>query len=138
MKREDFMARVHELAELLGGRLYTLVAKQSEAVRATALHEAKERMLAELGDDQVAPERRGSKKRKQQRCSKCQSTEHNARRCDAEVEEVEAEAPDDDEDKPAIASPPTTSAGADRFARLEEASARRGAAGRLDARGRPT
>lgn len=131
MNREHFMAQVRELADQLGDRLYALVAKQGNAIRESALRDARDRLRAELGGEQVEVERprrtqRADRKvRKQQRCSKCQSTEHNARRCDKEPED-EAEADEETPTPEVSVEPPPTTGGADRFARIEaQASARR-------------
>lgn len=48
MKRESFLAAVHELAEQLGRQLFAIVQKQSERARAQALELAKDQLRAEL------------------------------------------------------------------------------------------
>lgn len=56
MNRAAFMARVHELAEQLGGRLYRIVSKQGELVRAQALRHAKSQLRASMEGTDAAPD----------------------------------------------------------------------------------
>lgn len=94
MTRAAFLAAVHELAARLGNELYDLVEEESERVRNAALEIA----LGQLGTTPAPRTRRARKARmtstgetsadatprprKQQRCSRCDSTDHNVRRCD--------------------------------------------------------
>jgi len=137
VNRTSFLAAVHELAEQLGSRLYALVEKQSERARAAALEIAKGKLRAELQpDDKAAPVETAPppRKRRQQRCSKCQSTEHNARGCDENADdESRAEAA---AQAPVVVTPPLTEARPLRQHRIRRCDSSRGASTNLHRAGR--
>jgi len=118
--RADFLAAVRELADQLADELYDLVERRSEVVRAAALEVAATRLRADLGIEDREQKPRSSK-RAAVTCKRCGEVGHNAANA-RHRDEVEADEVETDE---AVDTPREVVPNGDRFARIEQARARR-------------
>lgn len=124
LKRKEFLAAVHELAEQLGSRLYDLVQGESDRLRAAALEVATAELRGVVGTASpgAAPPETSPSDRAPRRCKVCGEFGHNARRhrerATSEERPVEPSAAAVGERTPAA------QARRERFARIE--AARRG------------
>lgn len=84
MTRDDFLAEVRRLAEQFGVALWSIVERQTEAAKATALEVAMGQLRSEIADGEPVPVAIAGpevRRRAQRRCSTCRETGHDARRC---------------------------------------------------------